>query len=92
MTGASAAAPIWVHFMQKALEGKTKVKFPVPGNIKIATVDVKTGKLPDEFSLEKIEIAVKEDMDLSPLPIENPISEVDTKLNLEVEKLKSSSN
>ena len=92
LTGASAAAPIWVHFMQKALEGKTKVKFPVPDNIKLVTVDVKTGKLPDEFSLEKIEIAVKEDMDLSPLPIENSISEVDTKLNLEVEKLKSSSN
>ena len=92
LTGASAAAPIWVHFMQKALEGKTKVKFPVPDNIKLVTVDVKTGKLPDEFSLEKIEIAVKEDVDLSPLPIENPISEVDTKLNLEVEKLNSSSN
>ena len=59
---------------------------------KLVTVDVKTGKLPDEFSLEKIEIAVKEDVDLSPLPIENPISEVDIKLNLEVEKLKSSSN
>ena len=92
LTGASAAAPIWVHFMQKALEGKTKVKFPVPDNIKIATVDVKTGKLPSEFSLEKIEIAVKEDVDLSPLPVEDSISEVDDKANLEMEKLKSSSN
>ena len=92
LTGASAAAPIWVHFMQKALEGKTKVKFPVPDNIKIATVDVKTGKLPDEFSLEKIEIAVKEDVDLSPLPMEDSIPEVDTKLNLEVDKLKPSLN
>ena len=92
LTGASAAAPIWVHFMQKALEGKTKVKFPVPDNIKIVTVDVETGKLPDEFSLEKIEIAVKEDVDLSPLPIEDPISEVDTQPNLEIEKLKTSSN
>ena len=92
LTGASAAAPIWVHFMQKALEGKTKVKFPVPGNIKIATVDVKTGKLPDEFSLEKIEIAVKEDVDLSPLPIEDPISELDSRENLEVEKFKTFSN
>ena len=92
LTGASAAAPIWVHFMQKALEGKTKVKFPVPDNIKLVTVDVKTGKLPDEFSLEKIEIAVKEDVDLSPLPIEDPISEVDAEANLEVENFKASSN
>lgn len=70
LTGASAAAPIWVHFMQKALEGKTQVKFPVPDNIKFATVDVETGRLPGEFSLEKIQVAVKEDVDLSPLPVE----------------------
>ena len=69
LTGASAAAPIWVHFMQKALEGKTKVKFPVPDNIKFETVDVETGRLPEEFSLEKMEVAVKEDIDLSPVPI-----------------------
>ena len=67
LTGASAAAPIWVHFMQKTLEGKTKVKFPVPDNIKIVTVDVETGKLPREFSLEKIKVAVKNDLDLSPI-------------------------
>ena len=36
-------------------------------NIKIATVDVETGKLPGEFSLEKIKVAVKKDLDLSPL-------------------------
>ncbi|MZG53846.1 MAG: PBP1A family penicillin-binding protein [Nitrospinae bacterium] len=70
LTGASAAAPIWVHFMQKALEGKTRVKFPVPDNIKIATVDVETGKLPGEFSLEKIQVAVKNGVDLTPLPEE----------------------
>ena len=69
LTGASAAAPIWVHFMQKALEGKTMVKFPVPDNIKFETVDVETGRLPEEFSLEKMEVAVKEDIDLSPVPI-----------------------
>jgi penicillin-binding protein 1A len=71
LTGASAAAPIWVYFMQKALAGKTRVKFPVPDNIKFATVDVETGRLPGEFSLEKIQVAVKEDVDLSPLPIED---------------------
>ncbi len=65
LTGASAAAPVWVFFMQKALEGKNKVKFPVPENIKFATVDVETGMFPDEYSLEKIQVAVKEDVDLS---------------------------
>ena len=84
LTGASAAAPIWVHFMQKVLAGKTKVKFPVPENIKFTTIDVETGRLPGEFSLEKIQVAVKEDVDLSPLPI------VDTELESEKELLQES--
>ena len=64
LTGASAAAPIWVFFMQKALEGKNPVKFPVPKNIKFATVDVQTGYLADEFSLKTLQVAVKENVDL----------------------------
>jgi 1A family penicillin-binding protein len=66
LTGASAAAPIWVHFMQKVLEGKNPVNFPVPEKIKFATVDVQTGYLAQEFSLETLQVAVKEDVDLSP--------------------------
>jgi 1A family penicillin-binding protein len=69
LTGASAAAPIWVHFMQKALEGKSPVKFPVPDKVKFATVDVHTGYLADEFSLEILQVAVKENVDLSAPPI-----------------------
>ena len=69
LTGASAAAPIWVHFMKKALEGKNPVKFPVPDKIKFATVDVQTGYLADEFSLETLQVAVKENVDLSAPPI-----------------------
>ena len=65
LTGASAAAPIWVHFMRKALEGKTMVKFPVPENIKFETVDIETGRLPEEFSLEKMKVAVRDGVDLS---------------------------
>ena len=49
-------------------------------------------KLHDEFTLEKIEIAVKEDVNLSPLPIEDPISEIDESENLEVENFKTFSN
>ena len=69
LTGASAAAPIWVHFMKKALEGKNPVKFPVPDKIKFATVDVQTGYLADEFSLETLQVAVKEDVDLTAPPV-----------------------
>ena len=69
LTGASAAAPIWVFFMQKALEGKSPVKFPVPEKVKFATVDVQTGYLADEFSLEILKVAVKEGVDLSAPPV-----------------------
>ena len=65
LTGASAAAPIWEFFMQKVLEGKSPVNFPVPEKIKVATVDVQTGYLANEFSLEILKVAVKEDVDLS---------------------------
>lgn len=68
LTGASAAAPIWVFFMQKVLEGKNPVKFPVPEKVKFATVDVQTGYLADEFSLETLQVAVKEGVDLSVPP------------------------
>ncbi|MEC7785920.1 MAG: PBP1A family penicillin-binding protein [Nitrospinota bacterium] len=92
LTGASAAAPIWVHFMQKALEGKTMVKFPVPDNIKFETVDVETGRLPEEFSLEKMEVAVKDDIDLSPLPILNKGFENITEVSKEPEAIIDSSS
>jgi 1A family penicillin-binding protein len=68
LTGGRAAAPIWVFFLQKVLQGKNKVKFPVPAGIKFETVDVSTGRLADERSLETIRVAVKEELDLSPLP------------------------
>ncbi|MBL7020491.1 MAG: PBP1A family penicillin-binding protein [Nitrospinaceae bacterium] len=77
LTGASAAAPIWVYFMQKALEGKSPVKFPVPEKIKFATVDVQTGYLADEFSLETMQIAVKEGVDLSAPPVLSEEQETD---------------
>ena len=77
LTGASAAAPIWVFFMQKALEGKSPVKFPVPEKIKFATVDAQTGYLADEFSLETLQVAVKEDVYLSVHPVVTREQEAD---------------
>ena len=68
ITGGRAAAPIWVFFLQKVLQGKNKVKFPVPTGIKFETVDVGTGRLADERSLETMSVAVREELDLSPLP------------------------
>lgn len=45
-TGASAASPIWLDFMQQALEGKPVRVFDVPENVVFAKIDTDTGKLP----------------------------------------------
>jgi 1A family penicillin-binding protein len=70
LTGGRAAAPIWVFFLQKVLEGKNIVKFPVPAGIKFETVDTQTGFTADGNSQETMRVAVKEELDLSPPPID----------------------
>ncbi|NIQ01155.1 MAG: PBP1A family penicillin-binding protein, partial [Nitrospinaceae bacterium] len=71
LTGARAAAPIWTFFMQKAHEGKNRVKFPVPSGIKLKTVDVRTGKLASPAAAETLTVAVREEVDLKPPPEES---------------------
>ncbi|MBI5428362.1 MAG: PBP1A family penicillin-binding protein [Nitrospinae bacterium] len=68
LTGSAGAAPIWVNFMQKALEGKNKINFPVPAGIKFEKVDPQTGHLAEGGSPEGVEVAVKEETQLRPPP------------------------
>ncbi len=41
--GGRAAAPIWLYFMEKALQGKPVEAFPTPEGIVFVKVDVRTG-------------------------------------------------
>ena len=45
-TGSRTASPIWLDFMQQALEGKPARTFTVPEGIVFAKIDAKTGLLP----------------------------------------------
>jgi len=45
-TGASAASPIWLDFMQRALAGKPVREFEVPESVVFTKIDADTGKLP----------------------------------------------
>jgi len=45
-TGASAASPIWLDFMQRALEGKPVREFEAPDSVVFARIDSDTGLLP----------------------------------------------
>jgi penicillin-binding protein 1A len=45
-TGASAAAPIWLNFMSRILEGEPVRVFQIPDDIIFARIDAETGLLP----------------------------------------------
>ncbi|MCK5310871.1 MAG: PBP1A family penicillin-binding protein [Desulfobacteraceae bacterium] len=49
-TGSRAAAPIWLHYMQDILEGKSVRTFNVPEGVVFAKIDATTGLLPIEES------------------------------------------
>jgi penicillin-binding protein 1A len=70
LTGGGAAAPIWVLFMKKVLQGKNKIKFPVPDGIKFEKVDARSGTLPDGQSVETMNVALKEEEIIPPRMLE----------------------
>ena len=45
-TGSRTASPIWLDYMQQALEGKPVKPFTVPDGVVFAKIDAKTGLLP----------------------------------------------
>ncbi|MCF8045706.1 MAG: hypothetical protein K9J83_07575, partial [Desulfarculaceae bacterium] len=49
-TGSRAASPIWLGYMQRALEGKSVRTFNVPEGVVFAKIDAETGLLPIEES------------------------------------------
>ena len=51
-TGASAASPIWLAFMQSILEGKPVQSFSVPEGVVFSKIDTETGLLPIAESRE----------------------------------------
>ena len=66
-TGAVAASPIWVEFMQGVLEGRPKKTFSVPDGVVFMRVDSETGK-PATSQSEKVSYeCFKEESPLNPL-------------------------
>ena len=69
--------------MEKALQGKKQVKFPIPEGIKFEKVDVFTGTLADSQSTETMNVAVKEETvilprAIEPIPVELDLIELST--------------
>ncbi len=59
-TGARAAAPIWLDYMQAALEDKPRRIFSVPDSVVFAKIDADTGLLPIDESRRVIYECFKE--------------------------------
>ncbi|MDY6903639.1 MAG: PBP1A family penicillin-binding protein [Thermodesulfobacteriota bacterium] len=51
-TGASAASPIWLGYMQEILKNKPVKTFEVPEGVVFSKIDAKTGLLPSDESVE----------------------------------------
>jgi penicillin-binding protein 1A len=63
--GADTAAPAFTAFMTEALKGKPAVDFPIPPGIRMARVDLATGKLADAGDPRAIWEAFKPDSEPS---------------------------
>jgi penicillin-binding protein 1A len=50
-TGAKAALPAWLRFMQATVGGRPSVEFQPPGNVEFARIDPETGLLARETAL-----------------------------------------
>ena len=55
ITGGRGAAPIWTRFMTEALKSEPVRDFPVSGNLRFETVDIRTGCAPGFFGGEETE-------------------------------------
>ena len=59
-TGSRAASPMWLRFMQRAVEDRPKKAFAVPAGITFAKIDPKTGALANDKTEKPILEAFKD--------------------------------
>jgi penicillin-binding protein 1A len=77
-TGSKAASPIWIDFMQKALENKPASAFQIPEGIVFTTIDAKTGMLAGPDSERTIIECFKEGTQpVEQTPSKNEVTETD---------------
>ncbi|MBW1615642.1 MAG: PBP1A family penicillin-binding protein [Deltaproteobacteria bacterium] len=77
-TGAKAASPIWIDFMQKALENKPVTAFQIPEGVIFTKIDAKTGLLAGPDSEKTIIECFKEGTEpVEQTPSEGAVTETD---------------
>lgn len=58
--GGKVATPIWLEFMQEALDGKPVIDFQMPSGVVFASIDPKTGKLANDKTPHPVNEVFKE--------------------------------
>ncbi|MBF0212086.1 MAG: hypothetical protein HQM00_00835, partial [Magnetococcales bacterium] len=58
-TGGTAALPIWMDFMQEALQGQPATDFAVPPGISLEEIDAESGTLPGPHTANRVFEAFK---------------------------------
>lgn len=81
-TGARAALPIWLRFMEKAVEGRPIKDFPIPAGVVFARVDASTGGLANPDT----EKAIFEVFKVGTLPQDSPKKVIPTQSSRFFEK------
>jgi penicillin-binding protein 1A len=74
-TGARAALPIWIAFMEKALAGRPPVDFPVPPGVTYVSIDPANGlrAAPGGAAVREVFVAGTEPQEYAPLPEVEPV-------------------
>jgi penicillin-binding protein 1A len=74
-TGARAALPIWMAFMEKALAGRPPVDFPVPPGVTYVSIDPANGlrAAPGGASVREVFVAGTEPQEYAPMPEVEPV-------------------
>jgi penicillin-binding protein 1A len=69
ITGGKGAAPIWADFMIQSTDGEPPREFPIPANIRLETVRLKTGAVDGAGREMSVSVALRSDQKADPAAI-----------------------
>jgi membrane carboxypeptidase/penicillin-binding protein len=77
ITGGRGAAPIWAEFMIKATNGEPAREFTVPSDIYFETVDAVSGEIANEWTSNRVKVALRSDQVAAAVPEQPAIQAAD---------------
>ena len=78
ITGGKGAAPIWADFMIRSTDGEPPREFPVPANIRLETVKLKSGSVDGAGVETPVTVALRIDQKVNETSVRVPFFSEDT--------------